>query len=109
MISIEVARELRDFGFPQEDHFFYWWEETDAPTWWNIYALEKQSPNWHKTAAAPLLEDLIKRCNRPFWLESNVDQDGDVFYAGAFHGIGEKYGKGKTPEDATARFLMLTY
>lgn len=102
MISYEVARELRDAEFPQEDHFFYWWEETDPPSWWNIYALEKQQPNWKKTCAAPTLEKLIEYCDGAL---QNLTNCGSFWQTNFIDGMAGETA-GHTPDDAVARLAI---
>lgn len=102
MISFEVARELRDAGYPQDDHLFYWWEETTPPMWWNIYALKKQQPDWKKTCAAPTLEVLIHACGGNSVIMLMVGLTTTT----AIHWVTAIASEGKTPADAVARLWV---
>jgi hypothetical protein len=97
-MNYETAKQLKDAGFPQAGSG-RWFIEGYKIAQVRVSAFPE--PKGIK-AYEPTLEELIEACGRPFWLESNVGFEGDVWLAGKNIGPGEKYGKGATPTEAVA-------
>lgn len=56
------------------------------------------------------LSRLIEACGRPLWFESNVgirgDEPEEIWVAGRYRGMGEKFGTGLTPTEAVAKLYL---
>src|SRR5262245_11965412 len=86
MISFDLAKKLRDAGFPQDGHFYYSLH-TDPPTRWDINVLNYKGLDATDLVLCPTLEELIKACRKDFdylmrsdkWYAVSDVKDGDEY------------------------------
>lgn len=94
MLSYELAKELKDAGFPQHPAGEFDTHDCGCP---NIYY------------CSPTLSELIEACGFPLYLHANVNGHWYAKNGLASNAIegGNKYGDGfATPEEAVARLWL---
>ena len=64
-MNYELAKELKEAGFPQRDRHFYFSEHTTPPTRWDINVIDA-GQRVENEIAAPTLEELIEACGDQF-------------------------------------------
>lgn len=101
-MTYELAKELKDARFPQEDRHWYWSPRTDIPTLWCVNALQPESQERLESfIAAPTLSELIEACGERFW---SLRRDPKGYFC-ALGDMGELPGC-TTPEEAVARLWL---
>ncbi len=111
-MTYELAKQLKDSGFPQEDKHWYWCTFTFPETLWCINALEKKGldKEYECMTAAPTLTELIDACGDKF--KSLETDSGNWWYAGAgdwlnpVSRIREYSEGGPTREEAVAKLYI---
>jgi hypothetical protein len=104
MISYELAKQLKDAGFPQAGHGGF---ATISPTREeNMRVLVGEEPQRDR-AYIPTLEELIQACGDKFWsLERDLDPD-EIWGAYPANEIGDgPPAFGSTPTEAVARLWL---
>ena|SRR5271155_4165582 len=109
-INYELAKELKDAGFPQKTRFgsFYYHETTTefatpkVDLWLeNLSTLKQPSCD----VLSPNLEELIEACGKDFIALSMSDDDsGDWCAMGTGYNLGDI--EGSTPTEAVARLWL---
>ncbi len=106
MITYELAKELRDAGFPQETEFSITGNGEKRP---NIYI----RPSFESDIACPTLSELIEACGKDFWMLEKRNLLEGTWWAGGYAsgGVGVKIvGKyASTPEEVVARLWLALY
>lgn len=102
-MNYELAKELKDAGFSQEDRHWYYSLDTIPETLWCYNVLEPIILPDTKLVAAPTIEELIEECGIPFrelkrhthgWSSSSARQAGGI------------QRKGRNPTEAVARLWL---
>lgn len=101
-MKYELAKELKDAGFPQEGHF--WYVSEDGKNTSELMSVDAQEERTYMKLilVAPTLSELIAACGEAFSHMSRRDtgeywvraRDSDVYH------------KGETPEEAVARLWL---
>ena len=90
-MDYELAKKLKDAGFPNirlEDGFSH--------TMGSHSDTRDSEPCYCNAVRYPTLSELIKACDKPFFIESNPE-----WCAGRGKGMNQIIGMGETPEEAT--------
>ena len=113
MLSYELAKKLKDAGFPQENRKFYYefcpdednelvisdnaWHDTWTQEWGDLHFLKET-----KECACPTLSELIEVCGKKFsCLEKRTREDiWEAEYVGMVRGYGD------TPEEAVTNLWL---
>lgn len=66
----ELAKQLKDAGFPQNKSHWYYSSHTEPVTLWCINAIPEEHYN---VIAVPTLEELLEACGEHFWALSRHD------------------------------------
>lgn len=106
-MKYELAKELKDAGFPQRDRHFYFSTHTIPPTCWDINVIDA-GQRVENEVAAPTLSELIAACgdkfalhkNRTHWKAWQINSNPRERNAADFEETGE------TPEEAVARLWI---
>lgn len=108
----EIARKLKEAGFPQEESEYYW-EKVDSK---GFVKISRHDENfWSPLSydcAAPTLEEMIVKCpqemeNQVFSLQFYTECEWLAGYGGVDDSSwNEKEGIGSTPAEAVARLWI---
>jgi hypothetical protein len=107
-MTYELAKELKDAGFPQEGEFWYSFNEHGNGTEWEVYHYLQNldTEEWFsldktKNILSPTLSELIEACGEMF---------GNLSYAPGLvqkdHAWCCNEELGKTPEEAVANLYL---
>lgn len=101
-LSYELAKKLKDVGFPQV------WPQSDEMEIQDALAISKIKEKYQKDVYIPSLSELIEACGEFDRLIKVRDMDDKLYEWLAFSTpeIGLKEGHGKTPEKAVANLYL---
>lgn len=111
MISYELAKQLKDAGFPQISHAFYTVVEGEKPMYGHLTEICTEP---FKSVAAPSLEQLIEACGGVFERLSRTDytkepksiEEWEAYSIYIKKDDTSFIGYGKTPEEAVANLWL---
>jgi hypothetical protein len=109
-MNIELARELKQAGYPQEVNLFYWIIRPSGNSS-VIYGMpdeqgKPQIPKGAKSYAAPMLSELIEACGDGFEVLSKRDESEWLAISKVELPDKSQGRLGKTPEEAVARLWL---
>ncbi len=108
-MDIELAKELKEAGYPQDADLFYWMASSGG-NHSVIYGIPTE-PEKHKRKgtefyAMPMLADLIKECGNEFEAISKRGEDQWLAMSKVELPDDSQGGFGKTPEEAVAKLWL---
>jgi hypothetical protein len=110
-MNYELAKALKDAGFPQKERGFIYLEKLnqfDKPYIKYFYSRNTKLnalPDPYKWVYAPSLSELIEACTYEFWnfyLEMSMEVLGNIWTARTK----DTRGQGSTPEEAVAKLYL---
>ena len=108
-MNIELAQELKNAGYPQDENLFYCMARPDK-NHSVIYGipdeLEKHKRKGTEFYAMPMLADLIRACGNEFEALSKRGEDQWLAMAKVELPNRSPGGFGKTPEEAVAKLWL---
>lgn len=109
-MKYELAKELKDAGFPQaESGPMYWCTDGGERTYSKICKpYSKATCGDHERIKFPTLSELIKACGDRFWrLEMFISAlDNSYTFIATAHPVEGASGKGASPEKAVAKLCL---
>ncbi len=110
-INYELAKKLKDAGFPQEDGHFYWFDTGTRSMFLECVsdeseALHEHSREYQRLAMVPTLSELIEACGDNVFLEVYKDTKSCSASNRPYSQENEKRGRGSTPEEAVANLWL---
>ena len=105
-MTYELAKQLKEAGFPQEDRAFYFEGKT-------TFSISSENDNFNGGyeqevyCADPTLEELIEACGDKF---QELSRGWKIWHAGAGEWLGDSdyefMGEGETPKEAVANLWL---
>ena len=112
-MTYDLAKKLKDAGFPQEDTEWYWGKEWGSPKVFTFHKNASWDRENEQSCAKPTLSELIEACPRfqegenEYWFSIQWQNSGG-WRAGylRYDTWHDSIGEGATPEEEVVNFYL---